>query len=59
MPAREAWRLGLVDEICPASDLDGLVRERLDELALGAGSAHRATKALLTQLAPLPTAATR
>jgi methylglutaconyl-CoA hydratase len=59
MPAREAWRLGLVDEICPASDLDGLVRERLDELALGAGSAHRATKALLTQLAPLPTAAER
>jgi methylglutaconyl-CoA hydratase len=59
MPAREAWRLGLIDEICPAGDLDALVRARLDELALGAGSAHRATKALLAQLAPLPTAAER
>ncbi len=36
MPAAEAHRLGLVDEVCPAGSLDAVVRERLDELALGA-----------------------
>ncbi|BCS33995.1 enoyl-CoA hydratase [Luteitalea sp. TBR-22] len=57
--AAEAHATGLIDEICPAATLDDLVRARLDELALGAPSAHRATKALLAQLAPLPDAATR
>lgn len=57
--AVEAARLGLVDEVCTPDDLDRVVRERLDELALGAASAHRATKALLAQLAPLPNAAER
>ena len=57
--ASEAHRLGLVDDVCPASALDAVVSARLDELALGAGSAHRATKALLTRLAPLPDGAQR
>ena len=52
----EAWRLGLIDEICPATTLDTVLQERLGELALGAASAHRATKALLARLAPLPDA---
>lgn len=56
MPAAEAWRLGLVDEVCPAHALDAVVGQRLDELALGAASAHRATKALLARLVPLPDA---
>jgi methylglutaconyl-CoA hydratase len=54
MSAAEAHRLGLVDETCAADALDEVLRARLDELAQGAASAHRATKALLTQLAPLP-----
>ena len=54
MPAAEAHRLGLVDEVCPAAAIDDVLRERLDELALGAASSHRATKALLSRLAPLP-----
>jgi methylglutaconyl-CoA hydratase len=57
--AAEAWRLGLVDERCPASALDAVLEERLGELALGAASAHRATKALLSRLAPLPDDAER
>ena len=52
--AVEAHRLGLVDEVCPASALDQVVRARLDELAQGAPSAHRATKALVARLAPPP-----
>lgn len=52
--AKEAHRLGLVDEVCAASDLDARVRARLDDLARGAPSAHRATKALLNSLTPLP-----
>jgi methylglutaconyl-CoA hydratase len=59
MPAGEAHRLGLIDEVCPAASLDAIVAERLDELALGAASAHRATKALLATLSPLPDAAQR
>lgn len=59
MSAVEAHRLGLVDEICPIADLDTVVRQRLDEIALGAPSSHRATKALLAALAPLPDAAQR
>ena len=59
MPVSEAHRLGLVDEICSADRLDAVVRERLDELALGAASSHRATKALLAALAPLPNEAER
>ena len=59
MPAGDAHRLGLVDEICAADRLDATVRERLDELALGAASSHRATKALLAQLVPLPNEAER
>lgn len=57
--APEAWRLGLVDETCPSGALDDVLRQRLDELALGAASAHRATKALLARLAPLPDAGQR
>ena len=59
MSAPEAHRVGLIDEVCPAGSLDVVVRERLDELALGAASSHRATKALLAQLAPLPDHAER
>jgi methylglutaconyl-CoA hydratase len=57
--AADALRLGLVDEVCAAENLDRVLQARLDELALGAASAHRATKALLTQLAPLPDEAER
>ncbi len=59
MSAVEAQRLGLVDEVCAVDALDACVRERLDELARGASSAHRATKALLARLAPLPDHAER
>ena len=59
MSAADAHRLGLVDEICAAADLDAVIRQRLDEIALGAASSHRATKALLAALAPLPEAAER
>jgi methylglutaconyl-CoA hydratase len=59
MSAAEAHRLGLVDETCAADALDEVLRARLDELAQGSASAHRATKALLTQLAPLPGEAER
>lgn len=58
-PASEATRVGLVDETCAPGDLDLRVQQRLDELALGAPSAHRATKTLLRRLAPLPDAETR
>ncbi len=57
--AADALRLGLVDDVCPAGDLDVRVRERLGELALGAASSHRATKSLLQDLAPLPDAHAR
>jgi methylglutaconyl-CoA hydratase len=57
--AGDASRIGLVDDVCPAAMLDTRLRERLDELALGAASSHRATKALLRSLSPLPDAATR
>jgi methylglutaconyl-CoA hydratase len=57
--AAEAHRLGLVDEVCAPADLATCLRARLDELALGAASSHRATKALLQQLAPLPSSPTR
>jgi methylglutaconyl-CoA hydratase len=59
MSAAEAHRIGLVDETCAADALDEVLRARLDELAQGAASAHRATKTLLTQLAPLPGEAER
>ena len=54
MDAAEAHRIGLVDETCAAADLDAVVRARLGDLAKGAPSAHRATKALLNTLTPLP-----
>lgn len=57
--AAEAMSLGLVDRVCPPDRLDEAVRETLDELALGAPSAHRATKQLLRTLVPLPDAAAR
>ena len=59
MSAVDAHRLGLIDEICPAADLDAVVQQRLGEIALGAASSHRATKALLAALAPLPGTAQR
>lgn len=52
--AAEALHYGLVDRVCPAAQLDDVLRATLSELALGAPSAHRATKALLRTLAPLP-----
>ena len=52
--ADEAFRIGLVNEICPVGDLDARVRDRLDDLARGAPTAHRATKGLLNTLALLP-----
>ncbi|HTU99299.1 MAG TPA: enoyl-CoA hydratase-related protein [Luteitalea sp.] len=52
--AREAHRIGLVNEICPSADLDARVRARLDDLALGAPTAHVATKGVLNTLAMLP-----
>jgi methylglutaconyl-CoA hydratase len=57
--ASDAHRLGLVDDVGPAATLDARLRARLDEIALGAPSSHRATKALLQQLSPLPDAAAR
>lgn len=57
--AHEAHRIGLVDEVCAAADLDARVRARLDDLATGAPSAHRATKALLNSLTLLPDETTR
>lgn len=57
--AAEALAVGLVDEISAPDALDEVVQARIDELALGAPSAHRATKALLARLAPLPDAAER
>ena len=54
--ADDAGAIGLVDDVCPAGGLDARLRERLDEIAMGASSAHRATKRLLAELAPLPTA---
>ena len=59
MTAGDAHRVGLIDEVCPVAALDAVVRERLDEIGLGAASSHRATKALLTELAPLPGATQR
>jgi len=59
LDAAEARAVGLIDEVCRPEALDETVQARLEELALGAPSAHRATKALLAQLAPLPDAATR
>jgi methylglutaconyl-CoA hydratase len=59
MVAADAQRLGLIDEICPIVNLDAVIRQRLDEIALGASSSHRATKALLAELAPLPGASER
>jgi len=57
--AGEAHRIGLVDEVCAAASLDAQVRARLDDLAMGAPSAHRATKALLHRLTPAPDEAVR
>lgn len=57
--AQEAHRIGLVDEVCAASELDARVQARIDDLAGGAPSAHRATKALLHSLTPLPDEAMR
>jgi methylglutaconyl-CoA hydratase len=54
--ADEARAVGLIDDVCPADGLDARLRERLDEIAMGASSAHRATKRLLKDLVPLPTA---
>ena len=59
LTAPAALAIGLVDDVCPADALDARLRERLDELALGAPSAHRATKALLATLSPLPSAEQR
>ncbi len=57
--AAEGHRLGLVDEMCPDDAIDACLAACLEDLARGAASSHRATKALLRQLAPLPDAATR
>ena len=57
--ATEALRIGLVDALCAPDALDAAVQTVLDDLAHGASSAHRATKALLARLAPLPDAAER
>lgn len=59
LSADEALRVGLVDDVCPAESLDDVVQARLDEIARGAASAHRATKALLARLAPWPDEAER
>lgn len=56
LDATEAGRLGLVDEVVAVEALDTVLQARLHDLALGAASSHRATKALLAQLAPLPDA---
>lgn len=59
LDAADAHRLGLFDEVVATGAIDDVLRSRLDELAMGAASSHRATKALLAQLVPLPDAAQR
>lgn len=57
--AADAWRIGLVDEIADGDTLDARTQAVLEEILLGAPSSHRATKALLLAVHPLPDAATR
>lgn len=48
--AAEAYRIGLVHEICPAAELDGNINILLGHLVTGGPQAHRTTKALLHEL---------
>ena len=49
----KALRLGLVDELVPAEQLDEAVQTTLSELRLGGPSAQAACKRLLDEIAPL------
>lgn len=57
--AAEARRLALVQDVVEPAELDGRVQAVIDEILLGAPSAHRETKALMRALHPLPDADTR
>ena len=55
-PAPLAHRLGLVHEVVPATELDAALEVVVQDLLLGAPSAHRRTKALLRAIAGKPPA---
>jgi len=52
--AREAWRIGLVHHVVPASDLDAKVAEVVGQLAQGGPQALLACKQLVGQVAYRP-----
>jgi len=52
--AAEAWRIGLVHEVCPAAELDGRVGALLDHLLQGGPVALRETKQLIRDVAGKP-----
>ena len=52
--ALEACRSGLVHDVCPASDLDRTVRERLDALLAGGVAAQREVKRLVRDVTARP-----
>lgn len=48
--AAEAYRIGLVHEICAPAELDGNINILLGHLVVGGPQAHRTTKALLREI---------
>jgi len=52
--ALEAYHSGLVHDICPPSDLDRNVRNRLDALLAGGSAAQRAIKKLIQDVTARP-----
>src|SRR5690606_29647102 len=52
--AAGAYRIGLVQEICPPDELDGAINVLLGHLIAGGPQATRATKLLLRELAGTP-----
>jgi methylglutaconyl-CoA hydratase len=52
--AAEAYRMGLVHEICPPDLLDNVVNALLGHLVAGSPAAQRTTKALLQELSGVP-----
>ena len=52
--AAEAYRMGLVHEICPPEELDAVVNALLGHLITSSPAAQRTTKALLRELSGVP-----
>jgi methylglutaconyl-CoA hydratase len=50
----EAWRVGLVHEICPSEELDGTVNALLGQLLQGGPNAQREAKQLIADIAGKP-----